>query len=300
MDGYADNGTALELYRPKRIVQSAGTDCSALEIECENLEFGFKDILKLTKQTRKVQDRIDKELECENTGGLMKLSHSMWHEVKKVTGVKVKTLDEFYEEQHQLVKDICGGLYGLQHLCQKHYLDLTSFRRLSNERLDNMHAMRPAFERKSRDMQSEYQKAASRLRASIDTLTFAEIFGDSVTRKMVKEYRMPGLDEWKKIVDIVPLADFRTNRRTRMGGYGDLPAVAQGGAYTALSSPGDEEATYAASKRGGTEDLTIEAIKNDDVGSIRRIPIKMSRAAKRTLHKFVFDFLKDSLFRSHQ
>ncbi len=137
-------------------------------------------------------------------------------------------------------------------------------------------------------------KAASRLRASIDTTTFAQIFGDSVTRKMVKEYGMPGLDEWKKIVDIVPLADFRTNRRTRMGGYGDLPAVAQGGAYAALSSPGDEEATYAASKRGGTEDLTLEAIKNDDVGSIRRIPTKMSRAAKRTLHKFVFDFLKDN------
>ena len=33
-------------------------------------------------------------------------------------------------------------------------------------------------------------------------------------------------------------------------------------------------------------------IKNDDVGAIRRIPVKLGRAAKRTLAKFVFDFIR--------
>lgn len=134
-------------------------------------------------------------------------------------------------------------------------------------------------------------KAAARLTASVTSTSWAEILGDSITRKMLKDYRTPGLDDWRKIVDVVPLTDFRTNRRVRVGGYGDLPTVAQSGAYNPLTSPSDEEATYAAIKKGGTEDITLEAIKNDDVGAIRRVPVKMSRAAKRTLYKFVFDFL---------
>lgn len=134
-------------------------------------------------------------------------------------------------------------------------------------------------------------KAAARLRASIESTNFAEMLGDSIARRMVKEYNAAGLDDWKKIAEIVPVSDFRTNRRPRMGGYGDLTTVAQGGAYPAIVSPGDEEATYSASKKGGTEDITLEAIKNDDVGAIRRIPTKLARAAARTLHKFVFDFL---------
>jgi hypothetical protein len=51
---------------------------------------------------------------------------------------------------------------------------------------------------------------------------------------------------------------------------------ARGDPYGALASPTDEKATYAAAKRGGTEDVTLEMIKNDDVGSIVRIPVKLS------------------------
>jgi hypothetical protein len=61
---------------------------------------------------------------------------------------------------------------------------------------------------------------------------------------------------------------------------------------TRSTSPTDEKATYAAAKRGGTEDVTLEMIKNDDVGAIARIPGKLSRAAQRTLAKFVFDFFR--------
>jgi hypothetical protein len=137
-------------------------------------------------------------------------------------------------------------------------------------------------------------KAARRFTASIESTTWAEVLGDAITRRMLAEYRLPGLDDWRKIVEVVPASDFRTNHRPRMGGYGDLPTVAQGDPYGALGSPSDEEATYMVSKKGGTEEITLEAIKNDDVGAIRRVPVKLSRAAKRTLFKFVFDFLKDN------
>lgn len=133
--------------------------------------------------------------------------------------------------------------------------------------------------------------AANRLRASIDSSSFPLMLGDSITRRMVADYKASGMKDWEKIADIVPLADFRTNRRVRMGGYGDLPTVGQGISYAALGTPAEEESTYTPFKKGGTEEITLEAIKNDDVGAIRRIPMKLSRAAARTLYKFVFNFL---------
>jgi len=132
---------------------------------------------------------------------------------------------------------------------------------------------------------------AVKIQASIVTTGFTEMLGDAVSRRMVAEYNASGLSDWRRICSVVPLADFRTQHRPRMGGYGDLPTVAQSGAYAALATPADEEATYAAVKKGGTEDITLEAIKNDDVGLIRRVPVKLGRAGARTLYKFAFDFL---------
>jgi hypothetical protein len=140
-------------------------------------------------------------------------------------------------------------------------------------------------------MTGRYQPGG-RLTESVISSTFDQIMADSITRQMVRQYTMAALDQqWRPLVDIVPKRDFRTERRTRMGGYGNLPTVAEGGPYTALTTPGDEEATYAISKKGGTEDLTLEAVANDDLGALRAIPTKLGRAAARTLHKFVFDFL---------
>lgn len=132
----------------------------------------------------------------------------------------------------------------------------------------------------------------SRFAEAISASTFGEVLGDSIARAMVREYAQSSMwDDWRDLVDVVPLADFRTQKRTRMGGYGNLPAVSENGNYNALSSPADEEATYAATKRGGTETISLEAIANDDVGAIRRIPVKLVQAAKQTLYRFVLDFM---------
>lgn len=130
---------------------------------------------------------------------------------------------------------------------------------------------------------------------ALSTSSWAEILGDSINRRMLAEYNSPGLSDWRKVVsDITAISDFRTNRRMRMGGYGILPAVAESGTYTELTSPGDEEATYTVSKYGGLETITMEMIANDDVGAIRRIPQKLGRAAAISLYRFVYDFIKDN------
>jgi len=130
-------------------------------------------------------------------------------------------------------------------------------------------------------------------RESILSSTFANALGDAITRRMQAIYiGMTELDDWKRVCTWGPVNDFRTQHRIRIGGYSNLPTVAQGASYTALSSPGDEEATYAVAKRGGTEDVTLEAITNDDVQAIRRIPQELALSAKNTLYEFVFDFFR--------
>ncbi len=128
----------------------------------------------------------------------------------------------------------------------------------------------------------------------LDSAAFSSVLGDGIHRRMIADYRgAVDYDMWRLLTgEPVPATDFRTQQRTRFGGYGDLPIVAEKGAYAGLTSPTDEKAEYAVQKRGGTESITLEMIKNDDVGAIQRIPTKIARAAKRTLCKFVLDFVR--------
>jgi hypothetical protein len=137
-----------------------------------------------------------------------------------------------------------------------------------------------------------FDSSATRSTESVVSGTWNTILGDAVTRRMVAEYEQPSLQTWRSIVSsIVPITDFRTQRIERLGGYGVLPGVNQGAPYQPLTTPGNEEATYAISKRGGTEDLTLETIANDDLRAITRIPIKLGLAAAQTLFRFVWDNL---------
>ncbi|MDH3379009.1 MAG: Mu-like prophage major head subunit gpT family protein [Gammaproteobacteria bacterium] len=118
------------------------------------------------------------------------------------------------------------------------------------------------------------------------------ILADTLNRRMVAEYERVDLGMWRQVVSRMPVPDFRTQHRTRFGGYDNLDIVAESGPYTAIATPTDEEATYAVNKRGNTETLTWEAIRNDDIAFISQIPIRLGRAAQQTLHEFVFDFFR--------
>jgi hypothetical protein len=141
---------------------------------------------------------------------------------------------------------------------------------------------------------SRLAESLGTFREALDSTSFGNVLGSSITRRMIADYRLASeYDAWRQVAATVPVSDFRTQERTRFGGYADLAIVPENDAYPDLSSPTDEKATYAVNKRGGLERVSLEMIKNDDVGSIRRLPIKISRAAKRTLSKFVLDFLRN-------
>ena len=133
----------------------------------------------------------------------------------------------------------------------------------------------------------------SRFREALDSQSFSKVLGDAIHRQLLAEYNVQSqYDVWRRLANVVPVNDFRQQHRARFGGYGDLPAVAEKGNYNPLTSPTDEEAKYAVTKRGGTESVTLEMVKNDDVAAIERIPGKLNMAAKRTLGRFVLDFIR--------
>lgn len=139
----------------------------------------------------------------------------------------------------------------------------------------------------------EEKCSRSRMIEALDSNSLGNVLGEAMHKRMIEEYNQPNqFDIWREIARVSPVSDFRNQERVRYGGYGDLPIVGESGNYNPLTSPTDEKAQFAVAKRGGTEKVTLEMVKNDDVGVILDLPRKMSRAAKRTLSKFVLDFLR--------
>jgi len=139
------------------------------------------------------------------------------------------------------------------------------------------------------------KKYSTRLTESLQTTDWAEVTASALNKRLVRDYLAMNLDDWRQFSDIVAINDFKPQRRIRYGGYGTVPTVAQGATYLPLTSPGDEEATYTPAKKGGTEDLTLETIKNDDVGAAQQIPTRMARGVSWELHKFVFDLINPAV-----
>lgn len=190
---------------------------------------------------------------------------------------KVKALDAFF----------AGNFAEGYHSFRGAWQDFTGHRVMSWDTDINRLIMResaPAYD--SGDRSTE----------ALDSTSWAQVLGDSITRRLVAVYRLPGLQSWRRIVSSMPpINDFRVQRIGRVGGYGTLPDVAEGAPYQPLSSPPDEEATYSIGKKGGTEEITFEMVANDDVRVISKIPDKLGRAAAQTLFRFVWDLLRTNV-----
>ena len=128
------------------------------------------------------------------------------------------------------------------------------------------------------------------IREALTTTVWAEVFGDSIRRALQRQFSDPPFAVWRTVVsDVVPLQDMRTNRRIRVGGFGDLPVVGELGTYQEFTNPADQEETYAAQKRGRLWPISWESILADDLGKVRQAPRMLSRAALRTLSKAVLN-----------
>lgn len=159
------------------------------------------------------------------------------------------------------------------------------------DEIDSYRSIREAYIDATGDREFTGEGLHKRLaEATMTTNTFGGALGDSIRRAMQKEYKQAGYDEWRKIVTIgQDIKDFRVNYRPQVGGFSALEPVTQDNQYGAFTTePDDFTPYYSVTKYGRTQVITMETIVNDDVGLIRRIPIKIGRAAARTLNTNVW------------
>jgi ATP-dependent protease ClpP protease subunit len=122
------------------------------------------------------------------------------------------------------------------------------------------------------------------------TASFPVALGTSMNKKAIRLYKYFKIRaQWTKFVteEIVT----NTNQQTlfRFGEFDDLSTVAEGGNYTALTAPTEDNPTYTPIKKGNTFVLTEEMLINDNLRAMRQWPKKMAQAAIRTLSKYVMN-----------
>jgi hypothetical protein len=77
------------------------------------------------------------------------------------------------------------------------------------------------------------------------------------------------------------------------GGFGDLPTVSEGAAYTELTWSDNEETTEFV-KKGGYVGITLEMIDRDKTAAVKAIPRKLGVAAWRTVSTLVSALFTDN------
>lgn len=129
------------------------------------------------------------------------------------------------------------------------------------------------------------------LRASqdINSGTFSFALGNTMSRRLVMDYRAMNFKEDLLISTRKPVKDFRLQEAVNLGYFGDLPDVDPETAdYQEMAGITDEEATYSLGQKGGLVTITRKVLINDDLSIVTRILSRKARAARRTHAKYVW------------
>lgn len=124
---------------------------------------------------------------------------------------------------------------------------------------------------------------------------FPTLFQDVMNKQIRKQYDESKMKSaWSKLVDEVPLSTLDTQHIYDIGGFPFLDTVGGGDDYQELNTPGEEEATYTPTKKGGIFTITEEMMftAGDKATQMMRLfPKNMASAMNRTLSLFVFNLI---------
>ena len=120
----------------------------------------------------------------------------------------------------------------------------------------------------------------------VTTTVMNQALLNSMTKRLVQDYDGQPQD-WRRFVTIRALRDFKSQDRIRLHDFASLSTVSEGSAYTNLPWD-DTRETYAPVKKGNLVVVTREAILNDDLNAIRKVPSKLAIAAAITINEFVY------------
>ncbi|HGO5823379.1 TPA: ClpP-like prohead protease/major capsid protein fusion protein [Mannheimia haemolytica] len=115
---------------------------------------------------------------------------------------------------------------------------------------------------------------------------FGQILIDVAHKSLIKGWET-ATENYEQFTTRGILTDFRPAKRVGLGEFGYLPEVGEGEEYT-YGTIGDEGAQVALATYGQLFSITRQAIINDDMHLLTKIPEKMGQAAKATIAKLVF------------
>lgn len=118
---------------------------------------------------------------------------------------------------------------------------------------------------------------------------FGQILIDVAHKSLLKGWES-AVEDYEKFTTRGTLTDFRATKRVGLGVFSSLPEVGEGEEYS-YGKIGDEGANVALATYGQLFSITRQAILNDDMHLLTKIPEKMGQAAKATIAKLVFALL---------
>lgn len=130
-----------------------------------------------------------------------------------------------------------------------------------------------------------------RVSQEITSTTFSYILGNTLNRRLVKDYNELNGHEDLLISERKSVKDFRLQEAIALGYPEDLPLIdPETEDYVDGAEVTDEEATYQVRTRGRLLTITRKTIINDDMGLVRRRVSREGRAARGTHARYVWAF----------
>ncbi len=132
-------------------------------------------------------------------------------------------------------------------------------------------------------------KAMERAIIGHSTSDFANILENTANKSMLLGYD-ESAEQWDRIARTISVPDFKSNSFVGLSEFGSLPEVKENGEYT-YGTFGDRKETAQLATFGQLFSISRQALANDDLDSLGRIPRSMGRAASRTIGDKVFAIL---------
>jgi len=122
-----------------------------------------------------------------------------------------------------------------------------------------------------------------RLPAAYSMNSFSFVLGNSMYRRLIKEYNAVNYREDALISYYRNAENFKTLEIIQVGYFGDVPDVNPETAdYVEITMPTDIEATYSVNQKGWILTVTRRVLLNDDLKTVIQFVSKMARAHRRT------------------
>lgn len=119
---------------------------------------------------------------------------------------------------------------------------------------------------------------------------FPVILERTITEAVLMTYRKKALT-WKKWCAVGSVSDFRSHERLRLGSFGNLDKLTEGGEYKNKAIPDGEKESVSIGTKGNIISITREAIINDDLGYFMRMATMLGGAAARTVEADAYTYL---------